>query len=223
MSVEPPFNEPADPDRMRDVDGIPTWIVEEVNDQIREYYANSSGTPTLAEVDERYFVWGNSLHPDEHPPIYQLPKQYCVYVLYCEYKGFDNRSSIAHVKRVLQHRAEGIGYDCPDDWMEAVYHSGPPHYVGLTNNPYARVHEHVPHVDSDYPFPQIQEQRPVGEHGNIVVPNSRGADFTQMFPPSAVQSIEWVDDRRKAETIEQKTANRLYNKNGNFVHPPPAD
>lgn len=86
MSVEPPFDEPADPDRMRDVGGIPTWIVEEVNDQIREYYANSSGTPTVAEVDERYFVWGNSLHPDEHPPIYQLPKQYCVYVLECEYK-----------------------------------------------------------------------------------------------------------------------------------------
>lgn len=208
MAIEPPFGDFTDPNDGRNVDGIPTWIVEQVGEEIRRYYDEHGGSPTLSEADEYYFVMDESIAPSDLPSIYQLPKPYCVYVLKCEQNDFDELSSLNHVKRVLQNRAENLGYDYSDDWMEAVYYSGPSRYVGLSTNPYARIHEHTrlrEHVNNPEKF------------------DPSGAKFTAMFPPYAVQQIEWVDDEQSAERLEQKTADRLNREGGYFVYPRPED
>lgn len=208
MAVEPPFGNLTDPKNARPVQGIPTWIVEQVNNEIRRYYADHAGSLTLSEADERYSVMDELLPPSELPSIYQLPKPYCVYILKCEWKGFDELSSLEYVKRVLQERAESFGYDYTEDWMEAVYYSGPPRYVGCSTNPYARIHEHTR----------------IREHLNDIKGfDPSGAKFTAMFPPYAVQRIEWVDDEQAAKQLEQETANRLNREEGYFVHPRPTD
>lgn len=141
---------------------------------------------------------------DDYPSIFQLPKPYCVYILKCERKGFDELSSFTHIKQVLQNRAEQLGYDYSEDWIEAVYHSAPPHYVGLTTNPYARIYEHT----------QIRQH--VNNPGGF---DPRGARFTAIFRPYSVQNIKWVEDEQTALQLEQAESNRLNNEENYFVYP----
>lgn len=212
MPVEPPFGDFTDPNDYRNVDGIPIWIVEQVNSEIRRYYENHPGDPVISGADEHYFLMDEPLSPSEFPPIYQLPKSYCVYILKCERQGFDDLSSLDHAQRVLQERADRFGYDYSTEWMAAAYYGGPPRYVGLSTNPYARIHEHT----------MISSHIAHHEHQSLPG-NPPGARFTAMFPPSAIQRIEWVDDKQTAEQLEQETANRLNREEGYFVHPPPTD
>jgi len=209
MSVEPPFGDVYDPGASRCViDGIRPWIVEEVNQEINRFYENNDGTPTIADADDHYFYWQGekSTTLSEPPHIHQLPKEYCVYILKCEQKGFDKLSSYEHTKESLTARAKEFGYEYSDDWMKAVFHSTSPRYVGLTTNPYARIHEHTE---------LIQHTCKCGEC------NPSGAKFTAMFPPDSIQRIEWVDDKQTAKQLEQSTANSLHEEGNYFVHPRP--
>lgn len=126
MSVDPPFGDFTDPNDGRNVDGIPTWIVEDVNEEIRAYYSDNAGSPHRSKADVYYFVMDEPIALDNCPPIYKLPKPYCVYVLKCARKGFDELSEPDHVKRALRSRVESLGHEYSDKFMDAVYHSGTP-------------------------------------------------------------------------------------------------
>jgi predicted GIY-YIG superfamily endonuclease len=209
MPIEPPFNSYTNPNMGRDPYGIPTWIVEQVNQEIRNYYDEHSGSPQVAEADEYYFIMDCVTPLDEFPPLYKLPTRHCVYTLRCETKGFDQFSGYSHVKRRLRERANNLGYSFSDDWIKAVYNASQPHYVGETKNPYARIHEHD----------QTIQHAVAAEHDDI---EPDGARFTAIFPPESVVNIEWISGGKDAaKHQERKTATRLHENNGYFVYPPP--
>jgi len=196
MGVEPPFGDFTDPNKGRDPHGIPPWIVEQVNEEIETFYDENEGSPDLSEADDYAFYWGGGADPDEYPPIYKLPRPYCVYVLECETVGFDQFSGPSFAADKLRNRADALGYELSDDWISAFLNSGQPFYVGYTSNPYARIREHT-QPRSNY-----------------------CAKFTGIFPPQNIECILWIEEEDTAEEAEQETANHLRKNNGNFVHPP---
>lgn len=209
MPFEPKFNDYTNPNVGRDPYGIPIWIVEEVNQEIKSYYSKNGGSPHVSDADEYYFIMDGQTPLDEFPPLYKLPTQHCVYTLRCESKGFDQFSGYTHVKRQLRERAHNLGYSVSDGWLKAVYHSGQPHYVGETKNPYARIHEHAQTV-----------QHAVAAKQDDIEPD--GARFTALFPPRYVVNIEWINEGKDtAERREQEIATQLYKNKGYFVYPPP--
>lgn len=197
MAVEPPFGEFTDPNKGRNPHGIRPWIVEQVNEEIVTYYDENGGDPEISEADEHAFYWGDGVDPDEYPPIYKLPKEYCVYVLECDTVGFDEFSGPSFAAEKLRTRAEGLGYELSDDWVSTFLDSRRPFYVGYTSNPYARIREHT-EARSEY-----------------------CAKFTGIFPPNNVVAIHWISDEDAAQQLEQETANRLRDDHGYFVHPRP--
>lgn len=209
MAIEPPFNSYTNPNVGRDPYGIPIWIVEQVNQEIRNYYDEHGGSPEVAEADEYYFIMDGVTPLEEFPPLYKLPTKRCVYSLRCETKGFDQLSGDTHVKRKIRERADSLGYSFSDDWIGAVCRAGQPHYVGETKNPYARIHEHA----------QTIQHAVASEHDDI---EPDGARFTAIFPPERVINIEWIrGGKDAAERQERQTAIRLHEDDGYFVYPPP--